>query len=310
MAKHDWKALQAEFLEEHRESGITAQEWCSQRGINYQSARRYIKVRKAETAQSAQSATAQSRKTAQSAQNRTAQSGKSAQSRSKAGRGRSGRGDEEGELLHNSSPPESGGQDRPEPKSETSSTKSGRNAKGHFIAGNTISVGAPGNPNPQNQFTRGNQVARKHGGYAKYLTAENADDLFADASVMELKDELEFTRARSLVLTESLTRIYRDMANGQDVVTRAELYGLYLKAEQALERNIARIESLHRTISGIEINNVQVERYTEDVERIRQAKRKLRAEADVLEQNAGKSDTPTSDIVNDIRSRGSGGLMS
>ena len=184
MAKHDWKALQAEFLEEHRESGITAQEWCSQRGINYQSARRYIKVRKAETAQSAQSATAQSRKTAQSAQNRTAQSGKSAQSRSKAGRGRSGRSDEEGELLHDSSPAESGDQDRPEPKSETSSAKSGRNAKGHFIAGNTISVGAPGNPNPQNQFTRGNQVARKHGGYAKYLTAENADDLFADASVM------------------------------------------------------------------------------------------------------------------------------
>lgn len=310
MAKHDWKALQAEFLEEHRENGITAQEWCSQRGINYQSARRYIKVRKAETAQSAQSTTAQSRKTAQSAQNRTAQSGKSAQSRSKAGRGRSGRSDEEGELLHNSSPPESGDQDRPEPKSETSTPKPGRNAKGHFAPGNTISVGASGNPNPPNQFTRGNQTARKHGGYAKYLTAENADGLFADASAMGLEDELEFTRARSLVLTQSLTRIYQDMANEQDVATRTELYGLYLKAEQALERNIARIESLHRTISGIEINNVQVERYTEDVERIRQAKRKLRAEADVLEQNTGKSDTPTSEIVNDIRNRGSGGLMS
>ncbi|WP_435130944.1 phage tail tip fiber protein [Plesiomonas shigelloides] len=72
MAKHDWKALQAEFLEEHRESGITAQEWCSQRGINYQSARRYIKVRNVETAQL--------HKTAQSAQNRTAQSTSTAHS--------------------------------------------------------------------------------------------------------------------------------------------------------------------------------------------------------------------------------------
>ncbi|HAD39031.1 MAG TPA: terminase, partial [Plesiomonas shigelloides] len=91
MAKHDWKALQAEFLEEHRESGITAQEWCSQRGINYQSARRYIKVRNVETAQLHQ--------TAQSAQNRTAQSTSTAHSAVSAQKqpktGRTGRGDED-----------------------------------------------------------------------------------------------------------------------------------------------------------------------------------------------------------------------
>lgn len=305
MAKHDWKALQAEFLEEHRESGITAQEWCSQRGINYQSARRYIKVRNVETAQL--------HKTAQSAQNRTAQSTStahspvSAQKQSKTGRTGGGDEDEGGLSDSASSVPQL--PDRSEPKSETSTPKPGRNAKGHFAPGNTISVGASGNPNPPNQFTRGNQTARKHGGYAKYLTAENADGLFADASAMGLEDELEFTRARSLVLTQSLTRIYQDMANEQDVATRTELYGLYLKAEQALERNIARIESLHRTMSGIRVNNIQEQRYAEDVERIREAKRKLRAEADNIERNAGTTDTPVDEIVEGIRNSDSGGLM-
>lgn len=51
MAKHDWEALQTAFLADNADTGITAQQWCEQHGLNYQSARRYIKPRAAQSAQ-------------------------------------------------------------------------------------------------------------------------------------------------------------------------------------------------------------------------------------------------------------------
>lgn len=46
MAKHDWIKLQADFLEAHEKTGIKVNEWCEQQGLNYSSARRYIKITK------------------------------------------------------------------------------------------------------------------------------------------------------------------------------------------------------------------------------------------------------------------------
>lgn len=43
MAKPDWGALQHQFLAEHAKSGISPKEWCDAQGLNYSSARRYIK---------------------------------------------------------------------------------------------------------------------------------------------------------------------------------------------------------------------------------------------------------------------------
>ncbi|MDU5474007.1 MULTISPECIES: terminase small subunit [unclassified Pantoea] len=43
MAKPDWGALQVLFLAEHAKTGISPKEWCEARGLNYSSARRYIK---------------------------------------------------------------------------------------------------------------------------------------------------------------------------------------------------------------------------------------------------------------------------
>lgn len=60
MAKPDWGALQHQFLAEHAKSGISPKEWCDAQGLNYSSARRYIKK---PTAQKAAQKTV--RKTAQ-----------------------------------------------------------------------------------------------------------------------------------------------------------------------------------------------------------------------------------------------------
>jgi phage terminase small subunit len=51
MAKPDWGALQDQFLAEHAKTGISPKEWCEARGLNYTSARRYIKKPTAQSAQ-------------------------------------------------------------------------------------------------------------------------------------------------------------------------------------------------------------------------------------------------------------------
>lgn len=44
MAKPDWGALQHQFLAEHAKTGIPPKDWCAAQGLNYSSAKRYIKV--------------------------------------------------------------------------------------------------------------------------------------------------------------------------------------------------------------------------------------------------------------------------
>lgn len=44
MAKPDWGALQHQFLADHAKSGISPKDWCEAQGLNYASAKRYIKV--------------------------------------------------------------------------------------------------------------------------------------------------------------------------------------------------------------------------------------------------------------------------
>ncbi|UPS61659.1 MULTISPECIES: terminase small subunit [Providencia] len=51
MAKLDWGTLQQQFLTEHAISGISPKEWCEDQGLNYATARRYIKKPAAQSAQ-------------------------------------------------------------------------------------------------------------------------------------------------------------------------------------------------------------------------------------------------------------------
>jgi Phage terminase, small subunit len=65
MAKPDWGALQQRFLSDHAKTGISPKEWCVAQGLNYTSARRYIKN---PTAQSAQKTAQKKLRTAQKVQ--------------------------------------------------------------------------------------------------------------------------------------------------------------------------------------------------------------------------------------------------
>lgn len=65
MAKPDWGALQNQFLTEHAKSNVSPKAWCEANGLNYTSARRYIKLPAQGDAQIAQKKV----RSAQSAQN-------------------------------------------------------------------------------------------------------------------------------------------------------------------------------------------------------------------------------------------------
>ncbi|UQC70937.1 terminase small subunit [Lelliottia sp. AC1] len=51
MNKPDWGVLQQRFLSEHAATGVSPKEWCEAQGLNYATARRYIKKPSAQTAQ-------------------------------------------------------------------------------------------------------------------------------------------------------------------------------------------------------------------------------------------------------------------
>ena len=51
MAKPDWSELQQRFLSDHAATGVSPKDWCKAQGLNYATARRYIKKPSAHTAQ-------------------------------------------------------------------------------------------------------------------------------------------------------------------------------------------------------------------------------------------------------------------
>lgn len=289
MAKTDWAQLNAEFLQEHEATGISAKDWCDSRGLNYNSARRYLKSRvqssepykKSRVA--AQSAHSEVRKTAQSAQSAQA---KGNEAKAKGGEGRGGRS-----ATSPQTPADSG----------HNPNNNGRDQKGRFAEGN------PGNPNPPSNIKPGMQLTKTHGGYAKFLDSQ---ELFDEARELRLRDELDFTRARVISVTKLLKGLQQDLVTATEMADRIALYDKILKAEQALDRNIQRIESIERTLSALRIDEVSVPKIEEDTRRIRAAARKLTAEADRLEKDGGSEATPVSEMVTELQGMGTGGLMS
>ncbi|WP_158780610.1 hypothetical protein [Pantoea sp. BAV 3049] len=65
MAKPDWGDLQQRFLSEHAKTGISPKDWCEEQGLNYDSARRYIKKPAAQKSAQKESAQTELRKDAQ-----------------------------------------------------------------------------------------------------------------------------------------------------------------------------------------------------------------------------------------------------
>lgn len=287
MARIDWLAMQEEFTAEHAVSGISVKEWCEKQGLNYQSARRHIKFRTAQTAHS-------DVRNAQSAQSKVrtiAHSEKNAQPKGNEAKATG----HEAREKKSSSPPHASADSGQKTKNK------GRDDAGRFVRGEY-----EGNPNPQANIKPGMQIAKTHGGYAQFL---DAPELFDQAEELRLRDELIFTRARVISVTKTLKALQQDLATATEMADRLALYEKLLKAEQALERNIQRIESIERTLSAMRIDEVTGPKIEADTKRIEAATRKLTAEADRLEKDGGSEATPVSEIVTELQEMGTGGLM-
>ncbi|HIF9180956.1 TPA: hypothetical protein ACX6QL_002016 [Photobacterium damselae] len=268
MAK-DWKHLQRRFLIDNDKTGITAKDWCEQQGLNYQSARRYIKVRTAQ------------KNSAQSAQKNT---------HNKTVR----KGDKASQQANDKSINEK--------RDSENKNRHGRDRKGRFTEGN------PGNTNiPTNAFEIGNQYSRKHGGYARRF-----DDcsLFDDAAEMSLQEELILCRARALSCIDTMKLIRTDIKNATSVEQRIELYNAIASTEQALDKNVIRIESITKTLSSIRIDDVNEHKIIADTSRIEAATNKLNLESDKLAKDGKGSITPISEMIYELQEMGSDGLMS
>ncbi|HDL7425362.1 TPA: hypothetical protein PXN54_004140 [Yersinia enterocolitica] len=68
MARPDWGAIQEQFLADHAKSNISPKDWCEAQGLNYSTAKRYIKIANANSKSANRSANSQKRKDAKSRQ--------------------------------------------------------------------------------------------------------------------------------------------------------------------------------------------------------------------------------------------------
>lgn len=305
MAKTDWDSAAKLFALENERTGISVQDWCERNGLNYQSARRYLKTRAQSVTTSktsrtaAQSSTKKPKKNAQTAQKslrKTNAQISSAQINECASAQSEDDFDDDIEVDVKS--PES---DKPEYK--------GRDEKGRFLKGEY-----EGNPNPSYSFPEGHQINRTHGGYAKYF---DEPEVFDEVDELSIIDEIRFVRARIIVCTKSLNEIRRDLERVETLSERVSLYESLVRAEQALDRNIARVESLTRTLSGLQLDksklrldDVMEPKIVADTEKSRSQKRKLDAETAKIERDQGGDTTPLDEIVGDLHEMGTGGLMS
>lgn len=84
MARPDWGAIQEQFLADHAKSNISPKDWCEAQGLNYSTAKRYIKIANANGKSANKSANSQKGKDTKSRQpkesGRNRESSKSANS--------------------------------------------------------------------------------------------------------------------------------------------------------------------------------------------------------------------------------------
>lgn len=295
MAKTDWSALQAEFTREHMRTGISAQDWCEKKGLNYTSARRYIKAH--EVKRNIKESLADAPKKAKDKQGKVRRIMRSKLRTEEVA---------QPEIAHDDETAQFESVDAE--LSEREQSNAARDASGRFQEGNNVGLGNRGNSSPSVGIQPGERRALKHGGYMRYLNA--AKDFFEDAREMSLMDELDFCRARTISMTKTLESL-GEMANDPALEPdeRLDAISKMLAIESVLDRNTGRIESLERTIDQMWLNAINRPRLKADTQRIIAATRKLTLEADKLSSEGKDKHTPMSEMLEDIQQMGNSGML-
>ncbi|MGA9607015.1 MAG: hypothetical protein WBR21_08335 [Rouxiella badensis] len=99
---------------------------------------------------------------------------------------------------------------------------------------------------PLNAFQPRNQVALKHGGYARRLLL--TDEVIEDAKALTLEDELFRLRASNLVASENIGRWTTQLEDAEKDQVKA-ITEKISAADKAMMRNTVRIESIEHTLT-------------------------------------------------------------
>lgn len=158
---------------------------------------------------------------------------------------------------------------------------------------------------PVNPFPPGNQVALKHGGYARRLLL--TDEVIEDAKALSLEDELFRLRASNLVAAKNIGRWVTSLEDVEEPQKKKAILENIGAAEKAMLRNTVRIESITGTIAT-------VGKIYADTDYRLAATEKVGLEADRLKREAGdpNNDAPRglNDFYADIETNAQSGTAS
>lgn len=226
MARQNWQALQVEYIRAYAKTGISIQSWCEKKGLNFASAKRYIKKPETVFAKPQNCESVECREHTERAENSIG-------------------------YIENC-------EANCEIDCETAKLEQENCETAKEIA------------------KRAQHSARvsKHGGYARYFKDKSAFDVVADFS---LKDEVDLMRQRAIAAIESIER-FTALLEKAETSDDKEIYANLIKsAENALDRAVARVESLSGTDNQIALTLATIE--------LRKAQtKKTLIEADKLEQ--------------------------
>lgn len=209
MARKNWNALQIEYIKSYAKTGVSVSEWCRKKGLNFATAKRYIKKPETAFAQLDE---------IQKDDNREVKAIKKAvkNNANKIA---------ELEVVESKEDLEENCEINCEIANETAKPS---------------------------RFSSELQSQRriKHGGYARYFKDKSAFDVVVDFS---LKDEIDLMRQRAIASIDNLEKFTDDLKRCTTADDKEVTYKLINAAQNALDRAVARIESLSRTNNDIDL---------------------------------------------------------
>lgn len=209
MARKNWNALQIEYIKSYAKTGVSVMEWCRKKGLNFATAKRYIKKPETAFAQLDE---------IQKGDNREVKAIK------KAAKNNANK-IAELEVVESKEDLEENCEINCEIANET--------AKPSRFSSELQS-----------------QRRTKHGGYARYFKDKSAFDVVVDFG---LKDEIDLMRQRAIASIENLEKFTDDLKRCATADDKEVTYKLINAAQNALDRAVARIESLSRTNNDIDL---------------------------------------------------------
>lgn len=220
MAKKDWNALQIEYIKSYAKTGVSVMEWCRKKGLNFASAKRYIKKPETAFAQMEE---------IQKGDNREVKAIKKAVKNNANKTAKSEVIESKEDLEENCE----------------SANKTAKVEQENCETAKEIAI-------------KVKQSAKmvKHGGYARYFKDKSAFGVVVDFS---LKDEIDLMRQRAISSIESIEKFTADLERCTTVEDREIVHKLIHSAQNALDRAVARIESLNHTNNNIALTLETIE---------------------------------------------------